>query len=57
MSKTTSKKEQDTVPESGLGVLCADAQADGVPCTDQGKECEHCERALVRRRERPGDTP
>jgi len=49
MNKTTSKEGQDTIPESGLGVLCADAQADGVPCPDQGKECEQCERAVTRR--------
>ncbi len=57
MTKTTSKQEQDTIPESGLGVLCTDAQADGVPCPEQGKECEHCERARARQRERPGRTP
>lgn len=27
--------------------LCAEAQADGVPCTELGKMCEQCEHALV----------
>jgi hypothetical protein len=26
--------------------MCAEAQADGVPCTSLEKECEHCSRAL-----------
>lgn len=57
MSKTTSKEGQNTIPESGLGVLCADAQADGVPCPDQGKECEQCERAVARGRRDRCDKP
>jgi hypothetical protein len=33
--------------------LCAEAQADGVPCTALGRECDVCERAypLLRDRE------
>lgn len=27
--------------------LCAEAQADGVPCTELGKQCETCEHALA----------
>jgi hypothetical protein len=30
---------------SGLGTCCAEAQADGVPCTTLGRACEECERA------------
>jgi len=26
--------------------LCAEAQADGVPCTEIGRECETCEMAV-----------
>jgi hypothetical protein len=26
--------------------LCAEAQADGVPCTDLGRECETCAMAV-----------
>ena len=36
--------EQDAV-RPGLGVLCTEAQADGVPCNELGIECEKCERA------------
>jgi hypothetical protein len=29
----------------GSGALCAEAQADGVPCSELGRECETCEKA------------
>lgn len=32
-------------PEIALGVLCPEAQADGVPCFELGRECETCARA------------
>lgn len=32
---------------SGLGVACADAQADGVPCPDPARDCDRCERAVA----------
>jgi hypothetical protein len=38
-------EEEPTVPKAGLGVACPHAQADGVPCTELGRECEHCEKA------------
>jgi hypothetical protein len=44
-------QREETAPESGMGTMCPEAQADGVPCPDQGKPCEQCERALARRRE------
>ncbi len=31
---------------NGLGVLCREAQADGVPCADRGRECTECRRAV-----------
>ncbi len=31
--------------ERALNVLCAEAQADGVPCFELGRDCETCERA------------
>lgn len=31
--------------EIALGALCAEAQADGVPCFELGRDCETCERA------------
>ena len=32
--------------EEVLGVLCAEAQADGVPCFELGRDCRECEMAL-----------
>jgi hypothetical protein len=40
-------------PATGLGVLCCEAQADGVPCGEVGSQCEGCERAAQRRLTRP----
>ncbi|MGD2067355.1 MAG: hypothetical protein PVI57_01620 [Gemmatimonadota bacterium] len=44
--------------ERGLGVLCPEGQADGVPCLEGGADCECCDRAIrppVRARtSRPG---
>lgn len=39
--------------ESGLGTCCAEAQADGVPCTIMLTDCTICDRALARVREAP----
>ena len=36
---------------SGTGAGCAEAQADGVPCTTLGRDCEECEKAAEARRE------
>lgn len=33
-----------------LGVCCAGAQADGVPCTELGRDCLECEQAEPVRR-------
>lgn len=30
-----------------IGACCPEAQADGVPCTTLGRECETCERAIL----------
>lgn len=37
----------DARDKPGLGVPCAEAQADGVPCDVIGADCETCERALL----------
>jgi hypothetical protein len=29
------------------GPMCADAQADGVPCYELGRDCETCEKAYT----------
>jgi hypothetical protein len=34
--------------------LCAEAQADGVPCYEVGRECETCERARPAKTDRSG---
>ncbi len=31
--------------ESGLGVGCAEAQADGVPCDELARDCDRCQKA------------
>ena len=31
--------------ETGQGVPCMEAQADGVPCFELGRECEECQEA------------
>ncbi len=33
-----------------LGVCCAEAQADGVPCTELGRDCLECEHSETVRR-------
>ena len=33
------------IEETGQGVPCMEAQADGAPCTELGRECEECEEA------------
>jgi hypothetical protein len=38
-----------------LGALCEEAQADGVPCPDMGRDCETCERALAQLKLRHDD--
>lgn len=38
--------------------LCPEAQADGVPCPELGRQCEICERAMrIGRPEGPSDDP
>jgi hypothetical protein len=33
--------------------ICAEAQADGVPCWELGRKCETCERAYMQRHGEP----
>jgi hypothetical protein len=37
------------IPDQGLGVLCPEAQADGVPCSELGRECDICPMAAPNR--------
>ena len=40
------RKIEETKPEGcEYWPLCVEAQADGVPCTKLGRECDICERA------------
>ena len=44
MDEKKSPREKETGSDSGPGALCAEAQADGVPCTELGRDCEKCEK-------------
>ena len=52
---TISPRDRDptaTVDAQGIWCqagLCAEAQADGVPCEEPGRRCEACERATPER--------
>jgi hypothetical protein len=50
MDEKKTRRNDDVGLESGPGALCSEAQADGVPCTELGRECERCERAAGRER-------
>lgn len=60
-----SKRAEPTDPEPAVRVtdapsgpawdpdlLCNEAQADGVPCTEVGRACAECERAIKAKRKR-----
>ena len=36
-----------SIPLRVLSACCPEAQADGVPCTELGRNCESCERAVT----------
>lgn len=44
MDSNLRKEDESGVPVLGTG-LCPEAQADGVPCTALGRDCEICEKA------------
>ena len=46
MDEKKPRRKTETEIESGPGALCAEAQADGVPCTELGRDCEQCEKAV-----------
>lgn len=42
------REEEERRPvESGLGVLCTEAQADGVPCAEIATSCTGCAKARL----------
>ncbi len=45
MDANLRKRDESGIPVLGTG-LCPEAQADGVPCTALGRDCEICERAF-----------
>ncbi len=48
VQRTVRRTKNTTAQEKGLGVLCPEAQADGVPCSELGRDCEVCEMAKPR---------
>ena len=53
----TSPPEKDAIPVQDLSACCPEAQADGVPCTELGRSCDECERAVSRRDRSPHPEP
>jgi hypothetical protein len=47
--------EQDAQERPGTGALCPEAQADGVPCFERGRDCEVCDHARSERGKAVGD--
>lgn len=45
MDANAGEKDESGAPVPGTG-LCPEAQADGVPCTALGRDCEICEKAF-----------
>ena len=54
MSIRVSAIDCEEAPIAGTG-LCPEAQADGVPCTALGKDCEICERAYPKTNKKSSD--
>lgn len=51
-------KKKRLLPEGfEMGALCDEAQADGVPCPDMGRDCEKCEHALAQLKLEHEDLP
>ena len=49
------KLEQEPEERPGTGALCPEAQADGVPCFERGRDCAICEHARGERGKAVGD--
>jgi hypothetical protein len=48
MNRQTRTKQDEAPLTPGTGALCAEAQADGVPCQELGRDCQVCGKAVVR---------
>ena len=46
---------RDPEERPGTGALCPEAQADGVPCWERGRDCEICSKAADKRGKATGD--
>lgn len=46
MEADKNRTPREDAPTGGTG-LCPEAQADGVPCHELGRDCEICERAAL----------
>ena len=57
MGNRARKKEQRDEPRKLELPPCEQAQADGVPCTEVGRHCEICERAMTSERRGPPEGP
>jgi len=44
-TRDTAASRPEAGERPGTGALCDQAQADGVPCFEIGRECETCEHA------------
>lgn len=50
MAKNKKPVKDEADRGAGTGALCPEAQADGVPCTELGRDCEVCEHAVRERK-------
>lgn len=54
MKRAIRRYEKDAPLTPGTGARCAEAQADGVPCNELGRDCEICGKAVTpSERQRP----
>jgi hypothetical protein len=55
MTKEPKRDPEILATHRGTGALCAEAQADGVPCFEVGKDCAVCNHAFHHPRDEDGD--
>jgi hypothetical protein len=57
MNRQTQCNKDEAPLTPGTGALCAEAQADGVPCYELGRDCQVCGRAMARSEREPPELP
>jgi hypothetical protein len=57
VARNVREADRNAAPTGGLGVLCPEAQADGVPCAELGRDCEICGKAYRPSEEETPETP